>query len=98
MRIVRSSIASEDLIEIASFYGAEDAAVALRFYDAYEMSIQTIANNPRIGVAKHTKVGESFRLSLVKGFDKVLILYKEYPNEIVILRILHSARDYTRFI
>ena len=98
MKIIRSSQTYEDLVEIAAYYGADDATVADRFFDSYELSLQTLKRNPKIGFTRHTKTGEAIRIWMVKNFENVLILYREAPNEIVIMRVIHSARDYNRFI
>lgn len=98
MRIVRSSQTYEDIVEIAAWLGADDLTVALRFYDSYEASLETIRKTPKIGSPKRSGDGEPFRIWFVDGFQKVLIIYHDGVDEIKILRVIHSARDYSRFI
>lgn len=98
MRIVRSSQTYKDIVGIAAWLGADDSAVALRFYDHYEASLETIRNTPKIGSPRQSRNGDPFRLWFVDGFEKVLIIYEEDVEEIRILRVIHSALDYSRFI
>ncbi|HMS08568.1 MAG TPA: type II toxin-antitoxin system RelE/ParE family toxin [Pyrinomonadaceae bacterium] len=98
MRIVRSSQTYEDIVEIAAWLGAEDEAVALRFFDQYESTLEAISKTPKIGAPRRSLSGINFRLWFVDGFEMVLILYEDQPEEIRILRVIHSARDYNRFI
>jgi hypothetical protein len=34
----------------------------------------------------------------IRGFEKSLVFYTESTEEILILRVIHSSRDYTRFV
>ena len=97
MRIVRSSETYNDFIAIAEYLGKEDPSVALRFWDAYEASLQILGKSPKIGSPRRSRSGEAFRIWFVKGFENILIIYRDSKNEILILRVIHSARDYTRF-
>jgi plasmid stabilization system protein ParE len=98
MKIVRSSQTYEDLIEIASWLGENDETVALRFFDAYESTLKLISKTPKIGAPRDSLSGNKFRLWFVEGFESVLIIYEDHPAEIRILRLIHSARDYTKFV
>jgi len=98
MKIFRSSQTYEDIVEIAAWFGADDPEIALRFYDAYEASLETIRKTPKIGSPRSSRTGEPFRIWFVDGFDNVLIIYEAEDTEVKILRVLHSARDYSRFI
>jgi toxin ParE1/3/4 len=97
MRIIRSSQTYEDLVEIATWLAEDDEAVALRFFDAYEARLTALKKTPKIGAPRRTAYGVDFRIWFVEGFEKVLVIYEEYPNEVRILRVIHSAKDYTRF-
>lgn len=85
-------------MEIAAWFGADDPAVALRFFDSYEASLETIRKTPKIGSPKRSRNGEPFRIWFVDGFENVLIIYHDGTDEIKILRVIHSARDYLRFM
>lgn len=98
MKIFRSSRTYEDIVEIASWLGAEDEAIASRFFDHYESTLAAIAKTPKIGAPRRSLSGVNYRLWFVNGFEKVLILYEDHPGEIRILRVIHSARDYERFV
>ena len=85
MRIVKLPKALTDLIETAD-----------RFFDPFEDSIEAIRRTPKIGKARSYE-NTQIRMWFVKGFEKCLIFYTKSPDEIVVLRVIHSARDYTRF-
>lgn len=98
MNIVRFPQTYEDITEIAAFLGQDDPAVADRFYNSYEQTLKTLARMPKIGSARESKNLGEIRMWFVRDFENVLILYKESSDEIAILRLIHSSRDYTRFI
>lgn len=40
----------------------------------------------------------ALRMWFVPGFEKCLIFYVERSEEVLILRIIHSSRDYSKVI
>ena len=97
MKIVKLPQALIDLVETAEYLAQDDVEVADRFFDAFEATLQNIRNTPRIGSIRRFQNKVDVRMWFVHGFEKSLIFYTENAEEIVILRIIHSARDYTRF-
>ena len=65
--------------------------VALRFLDAFERCIGLLAEFPK-GGASWDFVGHGIRRWNVHGFPYGLF-YRNEGDRVVILRILHSARD-----
>lgn len=98
MKLTRRSQTYDDIVEIATYIGTDAPSVADRFYDAVENTLKTLCTVPKIGSQRLSKDGKEFRIWFVTDFPNILILYKEYPDEIEILRVIHSARDYSRFI
>src|SRR5436190_21745905 len=96
MRIVRLPQAVIDLIETAEYIAKDDPEIADRYFDAFEESIETIRNTPKIGSIRKFQDRFEIRMWFVRGFEKSLIFYTETQDEIVILRVIHSARDYHR--
>jgi len=98
MRIVQLPQALVDLIETADFLAQDDVQVADRFFDAFERTLDEIRDNPKIGSLRKFREAADVRMWFVRDFDKSLIFYTENADEIVILRIIHAARDYTRLL
>ena len=98
MKVVRLPQTYIDLVEIAVYLGQDDPAVADRFYDSYERTLEAIKATPKIGSIRDTRYHGRTRMWFVKNFEKVIVFYTESADEIVILRLLHAARDYTNLI
>ncbi len=97
MKIVKLPQALVDLVETADYLAQDDIQVADRFFDAFETTLEFIRNMPKIGSIRRFQNNIDVRMWFVRGFKKSLIFYTENAEEIVILRIIHSARDYARF-
>lgn len=98
MNVVRLPQALTDLVEIAEYIAQDDVEAADRFFDAFEETIARLRHSPRIGSPRRYRNDVGVRMWFVRGFKKCLIFYTENADEVVILRIIHSSRDYTRFI
>jgi plasmid stabilization system protein ParE len=97
MKIVKLPQALMDLVETAEYLAEDDAEVADRFFDAFESTMEFIVKTPKMGSVKRYRDQTDIRMWFVRGFERSLIFYTESADEIVILRVIHSARDYTRF-
>ena len=97
MKLVQLPQALVDLVETADYLAQDDVEVADRFFDAFEKTLQDICNTPKIGRIRKFRDATDVRMWFVHGFEKSLIFYTENADEIVILRVIHAARDYTRF-
>lgn len=97
MKIVKLPQALTDLVETADYLADDDVEVADRFFDAFEATLDDIRKTPKIGSIRKYKNQIDVRMWFVRGFGKSLIFYTESADEIVILRVIHAARDYTRF-
>jgi toxin ParE1/3/4 len=98
MKIVQLPQALVDLIETAEYLAQDDVEVAERFFDAFEKTLKDIRETPKIGSVRRFRNKTDVRMWFVHGFEKSLIFYTENADEIVILRVIHAARDYTRFL
>jgi plasmid stabilization system protein ParE len=97
MKIVQLPQALVDLVETAEYIAQDDVKVADRFFDAFEKTLRDIRETPKIGTVRKFRNKVDVRMWYVPGFEKSLIFYTENADEIVILRVIHAARDYTRF-
>ncbi len=97
MRVVRLPQALSDLVGTAEYISEDNIEAADRFFDAFEAALELIRKNPRIGAVRLFEDRLVVRLWPIKGFEKCLIFYTESVDEVIVLRVIHSARDYQRF-
>jgi toxin ParE1/3/4 len=84
-----------DLFEIATTVGADNPDMALRFYDQAEHTFHRIAEHPGLG-HRRTDLDppyDALRAISVDGFPVYLVFYREEPDAVVIIRVMHGARD-----
>jgi plasmid stabilization system protein ParE len=96
MRIVKFPKALKDLVETAEFIAEDNIETADRFFEAFESTIELIRKTPKIGSVRKFQDQLEVRMWFVSGFERCLIFYTQSVDEIAILRVIHSARDYTR--
>lgn len=88
--------ADRDLDEHAD-YLAERATseVALRFLDAARSAFALLATQPSIGWNARLRRSSlrSLRVFRVRGFEKMLILYRPLADGIDVLRVVHGSRN-----
>lgn len=88
--IVRPS-ARDDLIGIGRYIARDSPAAADRFVDRLAATSGSLAEQPGIGRPHPTR--RELRLFRVGEY---LILYREVPDGIEVLRYLHGRRDLTQ--
>jgi toxin ParE1/3/4 len=97
MKLIKRPSALRDLIELAEYIAEEDLEVANRLFDAFENTLDRLKLSPKIGKLRNHRGVKNLRMWFIVGFQNCLIFYTENNSEIVILRIIHSARDFRRF-
>ena len=97
-RLHTTPAADADLDEIASFIAQDNLPAALRFYDAVDITYQQICNHPNryprfeVGVPRLAGI----RRRSVVGFSNYLVFYRVENENVLIIRVLHGARDLPR--
>jgi toxin ParE1/3/4 len=94
-RIIRLRQARHDLSATAVYLEERSPEAALRFLAAVEETLAAIAAMPGIGAEcafRHPSLA-GLRMLPVRGFEKHLIFYRPTPEEIVLVRVYHAARD-----
>ena len=94
--------ARRDLVDHA-FYLSDEASTETgeRFLSAAETTAQHLLETPRVGrvwSGTRPETRDGLRVWHVKGFPKILIFYRIDEANIVIIRVLHSARDLPRHL
>jgi toxin ParE1/3/4 len=100
-RVYRHPAIRRDLI--AHFrYFTEDAgeAVADRFLSRAEASFDDLLKQPKMGAPLILRRSElnGLRKWHVKDFDNILIFYLPRHDGVLIVRVLHAARDWWRLL
>ena len=91
-----SEAASVDIIEQADWYEEKsDWKLAERWSKAVTSAVLRILKNPRSGAPCQFSPTElhGIRRVPVSGFPKHLVFYSVADNDVLILRVLHGARD-----
>jgi toxin ParE1/3/4 len=91
-----SEAASADIVEQADWYEEKsDWKLAQRWSDAVTAAVLRIMRNPRSGTPCRFGPAElrNIRRVSISGFPKHLVYYKIWDDEVLILRVLHGARD-----
>jgi len=95
-RIAFTEDAIDDVLEQADWYEHQsDATLATRWERAVTATLLRILDNPRSGAPCKFKSEElrDLRRIPVKRFEKHLIFYRLEKNELLVLRVVHGARD-----
>jgi len=93
-------LAEEDLDQIEDYISAHDPAAAARVRAAVVQQSVQLGNTPQKGMALKAPRSEQeigVRLWPVSRYRNYLVLYRVEKDLIRVLRILHAARDWTRF-
>ena len=93
-KIVRTAAAKADLIAIWSYVAAESPRAADRLLDEIDKQIRRLADFPEIG-ARRPEIDSDAR-ALVTG--RYLVLYRFKSDTVEIVRVVHGARDLTKFL
>lgn len=87
-RLVRSARAKEDLIELWSYIAADNPTAADHVLDTINENLHMLAGNPRLGPAR-PDIAEGLRLFPIRRY---VILYRELPDGIEVVRVVHGMR------
>jgi toxin ParE1/3/4 len=92
---VLTSAAEEDVAEQAAWIAADNPAAANQFIDAVAETIRFVENNPLAGgrYAVRSEELRGLRKIAVTGFEKWPLFYLEREGGLLIVWLLHGARD-----
>ena len=96
LRLVLSDAAVADILEQADWYGAQSGqTLAKRWEKAVTSAVLRISKYPHAGTSCLFRREElrDVRRTTIKGFPKHLVFYRFHGTEILVLRVLHGARD-----
>ena len=88
-RVQRTDQAEEDLIDIWSYIADDNSEAADRLLDEIDKTCDTLADNPKLG-RRREDLSDGLR-SLHAG--NYVILYRPHLDGVLVIRVLHGARD-----
>jgi toxin ParE1/3/4 len=96
--ILITPAAENDLIKIWLYIARDNPEAADRVYQAAENTFQTLAATPRMGTLYRSRRAqlEGLRIFPVSDLKNYVVYYREHPQGIEIVRILHAHMDKQR--
>jgi toxin ParE1/3/4 len=91
-RVLKTHEAELDLIEIATYIEADNAAAADRLLDTFEQKFRLLSEFPGLGRSRD-ELAESLRSFSVGNY---VIFYVPLVDGIDVIRVLHGARNIRR--
>ncbi len=95
-RVTLSEAAVSDILDQSDWYRVQSGLkLARRWEQAVSNAIVRISRNPRIGANCSFKAAElrDVRRTTIQKFPKHLLFYHVQDDQIVVLRVIHGARD-----
>ena len=89
LKVRLTPAAEQDLIEIFEYIVSSNAMAALAQDDKLRATIGLLASTPYAGRSRD-EVGHNVRSLAVKNH---VLFYRPHAKEVVVLRVLHGARD-----
>jgi toxin ParE1/3/4 len=95
LRVSLTPQADRDIDEQFAHIAEDNVDAAVRFYEAVFETFDVLAAQPHLGsVYRFRKKGlPELRRWFVRGFDSHLIFYRATDRAVIIVRVLHAARD-----
>lgn len=96
--VSKTPLALTDLRDIAEYLQKmQDERLALRFLEAAEKTFTKLTQMPAIGsMFQSERLAMEVRTRLVKGFEKYVIIYRQIPDGIEVIRVLHTSRQWKK--
>lgn len=95
MRIIVLPRAEADISEIALFIADDSLDAAIRFIDQARDAFEFLSKFPDAG-SDHVLSSESLKGTKswpIRGFEKWIVFYQIRDDELLVIRVLHGARD-----
>lgn len=84
-----------DVIEQTAYIGDRSYDAGYRFPDSVEATFRFLEESPRVGRARRfrSRALRGVRSWPVKGFGNHLVFYKPIEGGILVIAVVHAARD-----
>lgn len=93
-----TSKAKSDLFGILDYIASDNPEAADRVEAAILADLDLVAANPGAGHTRPDLTGRPVRFWSVQRYPNYLIVYNPDSSPLLVLRILHAARDATRLL
>lgn len=93
-RIIVDNAALADLKMEARYIAADNKPASKRLTRNADATFADLAQRPAMGAEYELGKLGKIRIWRITGFEKYLIFYREIPDAIEIIRVLHGARDW----
>ena len=100
-RLALSDVAAADIVEQADWYAAQSGeTLAKRWEKAVTAAMLRAVSRPASGARCRFRSPElrGVRRTTISGFPKHLLFYRVDEGEILVLRVVHGARDLERLL
>jgi toxin ParE1/3/4 len=100
-RLLLSDAAIADILEQADWYSVQSGeALAERWERAVTSAVLRVVNRPALGTpcTLNSVELQDVRRITIPGFPRHLLFYKFREKEVLILRVVHGARDLERLL
>lgn len=92
-RVQRTARAQEDIDSIAKWISRDSVEAALRWLEQLDQKLERLASTPGSGTDR-SELRPQMRSSPLGNY---LVFFKPVASGIQVIRVLHGARDYSRF-
>ena len=89
----KGSLFLSDYAEIVTKLSAANPDAAERFCDAVERVLALLATHPQLGSKAGFHHAPDVRKWVIQPFPNYLLFYEDRADGIVLIRLLHGARD-----
>jgi len=99
-QVHRTPAAIADVTGIADYLAATSSETALQFIDDTEAAFNRLLQQPELG-ARHAFADQrlvNIRIWSPRRFKNYLIFYRPTADGILVIRVLHSARDWEEIV
>lgn len=99
-RVHRTAAAVNDVNDIVDFLAAENLDLAIRFVDSLEATFGQLVQSPELGAVHAFSDPQlaNIRIWSPSRFRNYLIFYRPIQHEILVIRVIHAARDWEELI
>lgn len=96
MKLIHGEDVFEELVDILFYIALENEHASQDFLDACDETFEFLASNKKVGKVKNFNNPHlaDARMWRVKGFEKYIIFYQPFAEGIIILHVVHGARNY----
>ncbi len=91
--LLKGSLFLADYAEIITKFSEVNPDAAERFCDAVERALTLLATHPQLGSKAGFRHAPSVRKWVIQPFPNYLLFYEDRADGVLLIRLLHGARD-----